>query len=68
MLQSKMEELREKFGITMREGFALSTETGHWRCIRASALAEMTVVRRSYLESAARLSLLEVRPSLVVSL
>ena len=68
LLQSKMEELREKFGITMREGFALSTETGHWRCIRASALAEMTVVRRSYLESAARLSLLEVRPSLVVSL
>ena len=31
LLQSKMEELREKFGITMRDGFELSSETRQWR-------------------------------------
>ena len=67
LLQSKMEELREKFGITVREGFVLSSETRHWRFATARAWAKMTVLRRSYLEAAARLALLEVRPSLAVS-
>ena len=67
LLQSKMEELREKFGITMRDGFVLSSETRQWRCTKARAWADMTVVRRSYLEAAARLALLEVHPSLPVS-
>ena len=67
LMRCTMLALRERLGITLREGFVLSTETGavlttrHWCCAsRARKLADMTVVRRSYLESAARLALLEV--------
>jgi hypothetical protein len=63
-LRIKMEELRERFGITLQEGFVLNTEAGKVlmrSCVpRGRNLAEMTVVRRSYLESAAHLALLEV--------
>ena len=67
LLRTTMQALREHFGITLQDGFALSTETGamltarRWRCTRRTKkLAEMVVVRQSYLESAARLALLEV--------
>jgi hypothetical protein len=64
VLRIKIEELRVQLGITLREGFVLNTETGTAfvrSCApRARNLAEMTVVRRSYLEAAARLALLEV--------
>ncbi len=67
LLRAAVQALRERLGITLREGYMLSTETGavlsarRWCWApRARRLAEMTVVRRSYLESAARLALLEV--------
>ena len=61
-----MEALRSRLGITLREGFMLSTETsavlGCGRCWPSIAgkRAETVVVRSSNLEAAARLALLEV--------
>ena len=67
LLRSAMEKLRKRLGITIEDGFVLSTETvtafqfrfGKWASKTRKSI-ETTVIRRSYLESAARLSLLQV--------